>query len=586
MPCQTDVSVKPYALQYKRQGRMTFQKRMGALGLLLSLSMAVCLGSFNRAHAQSIYDNARYAAIVVDAQSGEVLYARHADSQRYPASLTKIMTLYMAFEALSRGEIKETDLIVMSRHANAQSPVKIGFRDGDTITFDAAMRLTAAYSANDLAAAIGEKLGGSEARFAAMMTIRAQELGMTQSRFVNASGLPDARQVSSARDFAILARTIMRDYPQYYAYFNVKSYEYGGRVYVNHNPVMSMPGVDGMKTGYTGAAGYNLVASQRKGDHRLITVMLGGANKNQRREHVRQLLDTGFNVIDRRNNGELIAAAQGEFLLAFASTSNLNSEPKPYTILAQSGQSTERPYMPQNTYQSPVSVTNNNTVSSESVSQSSNPINDAPVPYLSLKATPVEPATNQASAQTEPASPQTSDSLAQATGHTTTANSQDSEMRQVLKFSQSSKKEPEAMRLKATGLSADVVTALSASNPDKKVRSQENDYTQKEKLKKSKLLAENKADQDKKNKKGKKTVDPDAVWGVQVGAFKQKTLALDWLKNLKSRFSEQLAESTTQVLKTDEGWYRSRFVEMTQKEAKAACRVIDAKRLDCVIIKS
>ncbi|MBW8733131.1 MAG: serine hydrolase [Asticcacaulis sp.] len=286
--------------------------RMAALFAATALTAAAA----GAVHAGDLSYNSRYAAIVVDAQSGEVLYAARADSARYPASLTKIMTLYMVFDALAKGDIRPTDTITVSARAASQAPVKVYLKAGDTLDVDTAMRLAAMYSANDMAEALAEKVGGTEERFAAMMTVKAKELGMTQTNFVNANGLPDPRQLSSARDLAILARAVMRDFPQYYSYFDLNSVTFRGRTYYNHNPLHGMAGVDGMKTGYTNAAGQNLVASQVKGNHRLVAVMLGAADKQQRREHVTELLSVGFDVMERRDHGEVIALAQNEFARA------------------------------------------------------------------------------------------------------------------------------------------------------------------------------------------------------------------------------------------------------------------------------
>ncbi len=155
----------------------------------------------------------KYAAIVVDAKSGEVLYAQQADSPRYPASITKVMTLYLTFEALANGKLSPNDMITVSPRAAAQAPTKLGLRPGQSITVADAMSAVAVKSANDMAVALAEKIGGNENRFAAMMTLKAQELGMNNSHFVNASGLPDSRQLTTARDIAILSRAVMRDYP-------------------------------------------------------------------------------------------------------------------------------------------------------------------------------------------------------------------------------------------------------------------------------------------------------------------------------------------------------------------------------------
>jgi D-alanyl-D-alanine carboxypeptidase (penicillin-binding protein 5/6) len=247
----------------------------------------------------------KYSAIVIDANSGEMLYDKRADSPRYPASVTKIMTLYLAFEALSEGRLKLTDRVPFSAHATAQAPTKLGLSVGDSISVDEAIRAITVKSANDVAVALSERLGGSESRFAALMTLRGQELGMRNSRFVNASGLPDSRQISTARDLAILSRATMRDFPQYYSYFSIKGFEFRGRYIPGHNRLLtSMPGFDGLKTGYTNASGYNLAGSAVRDGRRLIAVVLGGSSTAWRDNNMEDLLTTGFDVLKRRSHGE------------------------------------------------------------------------------------------------------------------------------------------------------------------------------------------------------------------------------------------------------------------------------------------
>ena len=250
----------------------------------------------------------------IDAGTGEVLYEKRADSPRYPASITKIMTLYLAFEALATGRLKETDLITVSPHAAAQAPTKLGLRPGDTITVEDAMHAIAVKSANDMAVALAEKLGGTESRFAALMTMKAQELGMTRTRFVNANGLPDSRQITTARDIATLSRAVLRDYPQYYGYFSQEQFVFRGQAMNNHNGLLGkMPGVDGLKTGFTNAAGFNLAASAVRDGHRLITVVLGGSSGASRNANVEDLLLTGFDIEQRRDHGETIPLTQNLF---------------------------------------------------------------------------------------------------------------------------------------------------------------------------------------------------------------------------------------------------------------------------------
>ncbi len=251
----------------------------------------------------------KYAAIVIDANSGEVLFENRPDSPRYPASITKVMTLYLAFEALAEGRMKLTDQIVVSPRAAAMPPTKLGLRAGEPISVEDAMRSLAVQSANDMAVAMAEKMGGTEARFAALMTLRGQELGMSNTRFVNASGLPDSRQISTARDIAILSRAAMRDYPQYYSYFGTQQFAFRGRTMRNHNGLLGkMPGVDGLKTGYTNASGFNLSASAVRDGRRLIAVVLGGSSTAARDSNVEDLLLTGFSVLQRRDRGERTAS--------------------------------------------------------------------------------------------------------------------------------------------------------------------------------------------------------------------------------------------------------------------------------------
>ena len=187
-------------------------RRLSICSVLMAAVLLVAggLAPGSQASAQSLYNQPKYAAIVVDASSGEVLYARRADQPRYPASITKVMTLYLVFEALATGRLSLQDQVVMSAHAAGQPPSKSGLRAGESLTVDTALRVTALKSANDVAVALAEKIGGSEARFAALMTLRAQELGMTNTRFVNANGLPDTRQITTARDIAIRSRAVMR----------------------------------------------------------------------------------------------------------------------------------------------------------------------------------------------------------------------------------------------------------------------------------------------------------------------------------------------------------------------------------------
>jgi D-alanyl-D-alanine carboxypeptidase len=288
--------------------------RRFARRFLLAVFVAVAAATMTPAAQAKIplfTSQPKYAAIVVDAKTGEVLYAQQADSPRYPASITKIMTLYLAFEAISKGTLSPNDLITVSPRAAAQAPTKLGLRAGQTIPVIEAMTAISVMSANDMAVALAEKIGGSESRFAALMTLKAQALGMTNSHFVNANGLPDSRQITSARDIAILSRAVMRDYPQDYAFFGKRQFTWRGRTVANHNHLLGkMPGVDGIKTGFTNASGFNLAASAVRDDRRLIAVVMGGNSVAARDSHVADLLETGFTVLKKRDRGVATTIAQ------------------------------------------------------------------------------------------------------------------------------------------------------------------------------------------------------------------------------------------------------------------------------------
>jgi D-alanyl-D-alanine carboxypeptidase len=247
---------------------------------------------------------AGYADIVIDASSGEVLHARNADVQNYPASLTKMMTLYLLFDSLEKGKLKLDDGLYVSSHAEAQPATKLGLNAGDTIKVEKAILAIIIQSANDAAVVVGEAIGGTEDNFADLMTKKARALGMTNTNFENASGLPDTRQHTTARDLAVLARALMTDFPQYYHYFSVTKFVWGGRTIKTHNRLMvAYDGADGLKTGYIRASGFNLVTSAIRNNTRVIGVVLGGKSPSARDQQMAKLLDGGFAEMAMADNG-------------------------------------------------------------------------------------------------------------------------------------------------------------------------------------------------------------------------------------------------------------------------------------------
>jgi D-alanyl-D-alanine carboxypeptidase len=245
------------------------------------------------APAQAIENLRKYAGIVVDAKSGHILYEEQADSRRYPASVAKVMTLYVLFQELQAGNLSLSTKMTVSRHAASAVPTKLGLRAGSTISVEDAMKSLVTLSANDMARVIAEHISGSESAFAERMTATARAMGMSSTTYRNASGLPDGGQVTTVRDQAILGMAVYQHFPQYYDIFQTTSFRYNGKTYGNHNRVLGYMGaVDGIKTGYINAAGSNLLTAARKDNRHIIVVAFGFNSAASRDEKVRQLVST------------------------------------------------------------------------------------------------------------------------------------------------------------------------------------------------------------------------------------------------------------------------------------------------------
>jgi D-alanyl-D-alanine carboxypeptidase len=272
---------------------------------VLLVSLAVVLASALPASARP-----KFASIVVDARDGSILSADDADGLRHPASLTKMMTLYIVFQELKAGRLKLSTPLRVSRRAAAMAPSKLGLKPGSTITVEQAIKALVIKSANDAAAVVGENLaGGSESAFAARMTRVARSIGMRRTTFKNASGLPNPAQVTTARDMATLGLRLMRDYPQYYPYFRSTSFVFKGRVIRGHNRLVGrFPGTDGIKTGYVNASGYNLVTSTKRGGKRVVGVVIGATSSGRRNAHMMTIISR---ALPKADDGNTIAALAG-----------------------------------------------------------------------------------------------------------------------------------------------------------------------------------------------------------------------------------------------------------------------------------
>jgi D-alanyl-D-alanine carboxypeptidase len=272
-----------------------------------SLALAASIGATAPSQATAA---ARQSSIVIDVKAGKVLNAEDPDGLRYPASLTKMMTLYLVFEALESGRIKLNTRVPVSANAAAEQPSKLGVRKGTSFTVEQGIMALVTRSANDCATAFGEFLGGTEARFGKMMTAKARQLGMTRTVYYNAHGLPDARQVTTARDQARLGVALRRDFPQYYGYFSTRSFKYGRQVIGNHNRLLgNVYGVDGIKTGFTRASGFNLVTSATADGRSIVAVVMGGRTGGSRDAKMRKLVEAYLPKASRKRTATDFIAA-------------------------------------------------------------------------------------------------------------------------------------------------------------------------------------------------------------------------------------------------------------------------------------
>lgn len=270
---------------------------------------AVALLSTNTVQA-----NPKYAAIVVDHKTGKVLFSRNADSPRFPASLTKIMTVYIMFEELEAGRLKENTRMRVSKYAASQQPSKLYLKAGSTIRVKDAIRALVTKSANDVAVVVAEHISGSHQKFAQRMTSTARSLGMTKTVFYNPHGLPDSRQKTTARDMATLGRAVQDRFPKRFKVFSTRSFKYAGKTYSNHNRLLGrVRGVDGIKTGYIRASGFNLTTSVNHGGRRVVAVVMGGKSGKSRNAHMTNLIQRHFSKATKGRRTSALVIPNGSY---------------------------------------------------------------------------------------------------------------------------------------------------------------------------------------------------------------------------------------------------------------------------------
>ncbi|WP_051356854.1 D-alanyl-D-alanine carboxypeptidase [Azorhizobium doebereinerae] len=501
------------------------------------------------------------AAIVVDGNTGKILYEENADALRHPASLTKIMTLYMLFEQLENGRLKLSSDMPVSARAASQSPSKLNLRPGSTIEVEDAIKAIVTRSANDVAVVIAEAVGGTEPAFAEMMTRKARALGMSNTTFRNASGLPNPGQITTARDLAILGRAIQDRFPREYRYFSTRSFVYRGETIGNHNRLMlRMDGVDGIKTGYTNASGFNLVTSLHRDDRFLVGVVLGGSSASSRDQRMAGILSSNFN---RAYAGARTAPKVVE-------TAARDEEPAPRPMPAppvRQAEAAPAPVAPLPTPQR-VAYAAADPVTTASVQPSRLPTpgSTEPIKPVAVKTMTISrPANNPAAAQTFAA--QDSQVLGYVTPQPSTLTPPTD-----IELAPAAAPQPQrvsaGVRTAAAGpVALPAATVASATAPaPKPVR-----------VASAAPIAPQAA------------APARSGWIIQIGAFGGEKEARTQLDAARGKAAGPLKGADPYTEKVEKGRsdiYRARFAGLTEKSAKEACRLLERNKFDCMTLRN
>ena len=523
-------------------------------------------GFFKRPVASPTYEP-RYADIVVDANTGDVLHGSNADSQRHPASLTKVMTLYLLFERIEAGKLRLDSQLPVSAEATTQAPTKLGVKAGQTISVEDAIKALVTKSANDIAVVVAEALGGSEEEFAKLMTRKARALRMSRTVYKNASGLPDDDQLTTARDQALLALAIQDRFPRYYRYFATETFAYRGMRVRNHNRLLGrVDGVDGIKTGYTRASGFNLVTSVKRGDRHLVAVVLGGKSAGLRDARMRELIEKRIMEASVKRTAPKIAEAPEQepqkpvrMAAAGASVPAKPDPAKPDTAKWEQGKAAGASARPEPT---PVSATTARAVPAPSVTE---PIKPRLVKTLSVKpggmplaVAPLlspEPITAQAPVTVAPSAREEtlpSPPLGARPGVLGVLPAR--EIASAPARDVAARKDVAAREL-SRDPAPELVVASAPAKPVAPPR-------------------ENK---------------PRTGWIIQVGAFPDENEAKQHLAAARSKAAELLGKAdpfTEPVTKGDQILYRARFAGLKPEQAEAVCRQLKRSDIACIAIRN
>ncbi len=493
-------------------------------------------------HVTESYSPA-YSAIVVDGNTGNVLHSASPDALRHPASLTKIMTLYLLFERLDAGKFKLDSPLKVSEHASVQSPTKLGVKPGQTIEVEDAIKAIVTRSANDVAVVVGENIAGDEDDFAELMTQKAHALGMSHTVYRNASGLPDDEQVTSARDQAILGRAIQERFPRYYRYFSTRVFNYHGVSIGNHNHLLGqVDGIDGIKTGYTRASGFNLVTSVHRDGRYLVSVVMGGSSAGSRDARMRELIAQYIPAASARRSAPMVAEVANAEKVAERPVAKPVAAPEPKAAGSQrfTVASAVSIPVPAPLRSGPVAV---------ATIPAAHPAPPAAVPLRRGSADPIRPVmVKTLTFKTAGPAPVPAQAYAAETAKEAAVARSGGAASMLVAHNTATGSVPEA----AAAPLAEPLPAATASSPSpaKQIHS---------------------------------------GWMIQVGAYPGEQEAKQRLSTVKSKAPRLLASAdafTETVSKGDKTLYRARFAGLDKDQAEAACKYLKRNDVDCMTLRN
>jgi D-alanyl-D-alanine carboxypeptidase len=548
-----------------------------------------------------------YASIVVDGNSGAVLQSTNPDASRHPASLTKVMTLYLLFERLDAGRLKLDSPLRVSEHAAEQSPTKLDLKPGQIITVEDAIKGIVTKSANDVAVAVAENLGGDEEGFAKLMTQKARALGMTHTTYVNASGLPDDDQITTARDQALLGRAIQERFPNYYKYFSTETFVYRGEAVRNHNHLLgAVEGVDGIKTGFTHASGFNLLTSVHRDGRFIVGVVMGGPTSSERDERMRELIGAHLKEASLRHTAPAIAEGAVHHDEAFANSPMAKS---PMTSRAERVAAAD-PHIAAVGSNDPIRPVLVRTISfrtapvqTASLAPMPTLVPMAPQPALpQLSAAPLSAGQSSAATPAAPSRATASPALHPLTEIASAAPAADASVAApqapaasapaVPKPQAVSASTPAVPKPQAVPTSTVAVPAPAEPPPAKFV---ESGPAQLQPAQIEPTPAETTADvsagsapEQPASAISAETTHAHSGWMIQIGAFDDEDQAKQHLSDAQLKARAALAAKdpfTEKVRKGDKALYRARFAGFDKTTAEAACRTLKRSDFACMALK-